>query len=285
MGLPTGDVDNMQPPPMPGRGGDGPPPLPPGSAPAAGGAEAAPTTAVEETNVTEMPPKLEETAKEPVPQTQASETPPAAPFDKPDTGGSQLAPRGDRRGMAAQGGPAAIASELAELGFDGVDFTGFGVFPIVSLQKETFKSTEGDILGASFRGYVQGSRKKWIYKNGLIDQDPNSDFFYTYDDELTIKGEPIAEKLAGWKQRGWNYLKNPYVEVFIALAEGEKEGQIVALSIPKTSIQRYSNFMLRLYSKGTDNMQHTLCEFGQGNEVTGPKIKNPWIPLDFKILG
>lgn len=293
MPLPTGDLNTTRP-PMPGL-----PPKPPTSAPAAETGAGLPPNppaeltgahhheAVEQTATERAPAEVDQIVTEWAPaevEQTASSGPPAAPFARQGAGKEMQKTEGGRA-MDAQSGPNAIAAQLAELGFDGVDFSGFGAFPIVSLQKETFRSTEGDVLGASFTGYVRGSRKKWIYKNGLIDQDPNSAFFYTYDDEQTIKGEAVSDVLQDWKSRGWRPMKSPYIELFVSLADGEKAGQIVALSIPKTSIQRFSNFMLRLYGRGQENMESTLCEFGQGKEVSGPKIKNPWIPLDFKVLG
>lgn len=281
MSLPTGDVEERVPPKMPGTRESGLPPRPPEAAPSAGEAveqeQTETRTSVSQIHTQEEAPK--QARKE---ETNA-DGPPAAPFaqGRADPGKEMSAdPRGGYPQQQVSGNK--LAEAASDMGFDGVDLTGFGAFPIVSLQKETFKTTEGYVLGDSFEGYPQGSRKKWIYKNGLANENPDVAFFYTYDDELSIKGEPIPEILAGWKERGWNYVKNPYVELFVRLEGGEQSGQVVALSIPKTSIPRFSNFIVTLLAKGGEGMKTTLCWFGKGPEVT--KVRNPFIPLAFRVL-
>ena len=56
-----------------------------------------------------------------------------------------------------------VLRELEAQGFEGLDI-GFGSFPMVRLQDQTFSTNEGDTLGNTFLCIIHGSRTKWLYK-------------------------------------------------------------------------------------------------------------------------
>ena len=64
-------------------------------------------------------------------------------------------------GTAAVGGK--VLEELASDGFEGLDI-GFGSFPIVRLQGNTFTTNDEDTLGETFLCIMHATRTKWLYK-------------------------------------------------------------------------------------------------------------------------
>lgn len=184
--------------------------------------------------------------------------------------------------VAQVGGSSAIVQQASKDGFEGVDLDVFGVFPIVSLKDGEFQSTEGWSLGREFHMVMTAGRKKFAYKNGLPDSDPDSTMFYTYDSVHTTSGELVENVLKEWAEKGWRKEVSPYVDIMGTVHGGERDGSIILLSTPKTSIGRYSGHYMRLKATGRP-FDQIITRIGKGEKFT---VRNFDVtPYDFSIAG
>ena len=165
---------------------------------------------------------------------------PAAPVPPAHTTGQVTANAQATTAMAATPSEAKV-QQAAAMGFEGLDFDGFGAYPIISLKNSgVFRTSDGWDLPDPFYAVILGSRKKFIYKNGLPDEDPDSSFFYTYDDKFSMSGESVEGILQTWGQKGWMPNKKPYLDVALRIVGGEHDGEAAILSVSKASISRFS---------------------------------------------
>ena len=190
---------------------------------------------VSETPAPAAPPAPASVAAPAAPEAPAAPPAPAVPS------GSEIAP------VTAN---AKLAQVAAEEGFEGMDFDGYGTFPMVSLKQGTFSCNEGWSLPDTFYGILQSTRKKSIYKNGLPDSDPNTDFFYTYDQITSVSGDMVEDLVAAWRAKGWTPVIKPYIDATITLVGGEHDGQVIILSVPKSSISRLSVHWANMKASG-----------------------------------
>jgi len=142
----------------------------------------------------------------------------------------------------AASGMVGAMQKAQELGFEGLDLSGFGAFPIVRLHRGSYNTRDGLNLGTTFYGFIQdgGTKQKFVYNNGLPDRDPGRDYFYTYDQVTTVKGEPVSQILDTWRARGWTPQISPYLDTMIKVHGGEHDGTMIILSVPKSSRPRLS---------------------------------------------
>jgi hypothetical protein len=174
----------------------------------------------------------------------------------------------------------AIQAELSQDGFAGTEF-GFGSFPLISLQNNgTFQSSEGGSLGTEFYVNLLGSTPKWIYKNDQ--KGPAEDFFYTFDNEVSVGGEPVADILEGWKARGWKFEKKKYLDVQAQMVtDDEDNGTLVLLSIPPTSINKFSGYLATVKGRHGLDLKSAITRCHLGEQVT--KVKHPFHPWAFSL--
>jgi hypothetical protein len=170
-----------------------------------------------------------------------------------------------------------MKAALEELGIGGLDFDGFGVFPIISLKDTVFASSDGAVnLGSEFFFYWRGSRPKYLVKTtGIADNDPRSAFVYSYDKVNDVKGQPISQTTDMWARNGVGFEIKVYTEVN-ALLDDER---MVLLSIPYTSIRSISGVLANLLARGLD-VTNTLLRAAPGPRITpknpGSKPYYPW---------
>ena len=176
----------------------------------------------------------------------------------------------------------AILNSLAEDGFEGVDLTGFGAFPIIALNDGQFVATEGWELGESFEGVMVGSRNKFIFKNGTKDVD-DEEFFYSYDGVLDTQGGEVVERLNAWKALGYTPVRKPYVDISVILTGEDHAGEFCLLSVPKTSISRWSGYLVKLglQHKGK-KPQEVVTRFGKAKKV-GSGTRS-FTPISFEYV-
>ena len=178
--------------------------------------------------------------------------------------------------------PSGVGGALEESGFHGLDF-GFGSFPMITLQNDgTYQSSEGGSLGSDFYCILLGSTPKWIYKNDQ--KGPAEDFFYTFDREFSVQGEPIDDILAGWKQKGWEHEVKKYLDVQAQLVtDDDDNGTIVLLSVPPTSITKFSGYAATVAGRHKRNLSAVITHVTLGDKVT--KVKYPFHPWAFSFHG
>ena len=221
---------------------------------------------------TAPPPPVQEESKEVAPAIQPA---PARPPAVQSEGGAMVAsPAGTLSGD--------IKEELEAAGFGGLNL-GFGAFPTVTLQNDgLFTTSEGRDLGKGFYCTILGSQGKFIYKNGV--QGKEEDFVYSYDEIHTTDGTQLIEDvLAAWKAKGWTAEKRPYTDVrvqFIAETEDDPDDDMyMMLSIPRTSIPKYSGYVAILMGSGKHPSSVTT-HVTVGDKVT--RVAYPFSPWGFR---
>jgi hypothetical protein len=179
-------------------------------------------------------------------------------------------------------GLAGALQKAQEMGFEGLDMSGFGAFPVVRLHNGTYNAKEGMNLGSEFYGFIQdgGTTPKYVYNNGLGDKDPNRDFFYTYDHTATAKGEPVSQVLEIWKAHGWTPQISPYVDTLIKLHGGENTGTLIILSVPKASRSKLTVHIANIFMEDLLPSQ-TVTKFSIGGAIRSGSTE--FTPMEFTI--
>lgn len=258
----------------------------------------------------EMPPEadvqetVQEAAPEPAPAAEtvapaAPETPPQftgevppAPEIPPAPSAQVPAAQASAGDLVAEGNKAPpaktisanLVAEAEQDGFEGLDFDSFGLYPIIALKEGEFMSSEGWSLGQEFDCYVLGSRKKTLYSNNLKDDDPDADVFYSYDGVTTTGTESVAERLAEWKEKGWRPVTKPYIDASVEIVGGEHDGELAIVSIPKTSIGRFTKLytlLKRRHNQTGKPITEIKVHVGKGERVTTTAF--PFTPFEFTI--
>lgn len=179
--------------------------------------------------------------------------------------------------MTATGG---ILGGLQEEGFDGLEM-GFGAFPTVKLQGETFSTSEEESLGNTFACVIHGSRKKYFLK--CKDSQDAEEFVYTYDKQVTSGGKPIADILQAWAEKGWTKpVWKEYLDVTAQIVEIQSRslGKVVLLSIPKTSNARLTGYLTTLKVGQGLSPSEVITQIYPGQKITS--VKFPFHPWAFK---
>lgn len=166
-----------------------------------------------------------------------------------------------------------MAGSLEALGIGGLDFDGFGVFPVIGLNDGAFKTNDESVnLGPEFRFFWKSSRAKHLVKTALPDNDPRSQFTYTYDMVTDHKNVPVNDIIAKWAAQGIGYETKHYTEVSALL----ENGSMVLLSIPSTSIRHISGILANILATG-ENPTEVLLRAFVGTRVTDSvKPFNRW---------
>ena len=174
-----------------------------------------------------------------------------------------------------------VQTQLEDDGFSGLDF-GFGSFPMITLQNDgTFQSSEGGSLGTSFDVVLLGSVPKWIFKNDQ--KGPAEDFFYTFDQVVSTGGEQVAAILGEWDNKGYKYETKKYLDVQAQLVtDDEDNGSLVLLSIPPTSITKFSGYIATVRGRHQSRLDQCVTRVSLGEKVT--KVKHPFHPWAFQFL-
>ena len=176
---------------------------------------------------------------------------------------------------AAVPGGGAMVEALAAMGFAGLDF-GFGSLPLVSLDQGAFKMSDGSSLGEEFYCMMKQSRPKYLFKTALAQNDPRHDLCYSYDGVTDTKGAPVQDKISAWERMGISHEKKSYLEVFATLTNGDT----VLLSIPPTSVRRFSALIGNMAGKGLP-VADTWVRVFKGLKVTNVSV--PFVPWGFEI--
>jgi len=174
-----------------------------------------------------------------------------------------------------------VTEALGQAGFEGLEF-GYGAFPIVTLQNTgQFETSEGGVLGSSFNCVLLGSKAKWICKN---DQRGDAeDFFYSFDRVTTLSGDDVQSIINGWKERGWNSEWKKYLDVQAQMVtDDEDNGALVMLSIPPTSISRFSGYVATVMGRYQQDITQVVTRCELGEKVT--KGRYPFHPWSFSKL-
>lgn len=132
----------------------------------------------------------------------------------------------------------------ADDGFGALDDQiGFGSFPMVKLDKNTFvieNAEYSELLAVMFQ-----ARSKWIYK---VDDE---NFVYSYDNVNDLSGKPLSAKIREWKAQGLgDHSSSMYMEVAAKIvSEGKHKGKLVLLNVAPASVKRLGGYRAELKFK------------------------------------
>ena len=194
---------------------------------------------------------------------------------------TQKAGAGALTGAGVGGG---IAAELVDDGFEGLEF-GFGAFPMVTLQNNgTFEFSGGGVIGIDFYCKILGSKSKYIFKNGQ--KKALEDFVYSYDQVHTASGDLVQTKLDEWKEKGWgeDIDQKRYLDVQAQIvSQDTHNGELVLLSIPPNSINRFSGYIATVKGRHCRNIKNVITHVHLGDRVA--KGDYPFTPWAFSFYG
>jgi len=253
------------------------PPAQPSEPPAAPAApEAPPAPSVQAT-----PPPVQES---PPPAPPMQESPPPAP-PAAYSGQEMTVSQGGTTELQASGPidwntmtPAQIAQAL---GYEGLNFEQFGVTPIVSLDGQEFKCNDGRSFGPEFFCFAHTSRPKFVYKPSLASNDHrwktlDTKIAFSYDRQTT-NGKDLNQILNSWQEQGITHTVIQYLEITCVLDSGE----VVLLSVPPTSIGRFTSFFQNVVLSRRKPLAQVRCRVGTGALVT--KAVQEFYPMSFDI--
>lgn len=180
---------------------------------------------------------------------------------------------------------AKMIAELASEGQEGLEF-GFGVFPLLSLDKGEFKVGDEDIGKGSFKIVPLVSKPKFAYRTTGVSEKDSDVVFADTDQEHTDPNSVVSAKILEWKDKlnaGWEIKQYQDVFAYIVKYEDkpELEGQICQLSVAPTSVKLYTRACLTVKQKGYQ-AHECVFEVGVGEKIRGEFDYYPW---SFKALG
>ena len=166
--------------------------------------------------------------------------------------------------------------QIAEAqGLLGLDFNQYGVLPICALNHGSFRLNNGTNLGTDFNCIVHDAKPKYLYKTSVPDNDPRHAVAYSYD-QTSSNGKPVRDILDEWARQGMGYDVKNYLELTCRL----DDGRIILLSVPPTSVSRFTNHVITVTSLRKLISQVRTHVF-IAPEVT--KVRNPFTPIGFEI--
>jgi len=191
-----------------------------------------------------------------------------------------VAPQAERKTTAdlfKQAGKA-----LEEAGFGGLDY-GFGAYAIISLQNEgMFEDSNDDSFGKEFKGIILESRDKYVFNNTKCEK-KDEVAVYSYDGVMDANtDQPIQKTIEEWAEKGWGFERRPYTEVTVDLVEGPRAGEIVLLSLPKTSRTKFTGYINTNARRFRLLPSQYITQFSVGDKVTSTPF--PFFPWKFTFV-
>ena len=236
--------------------------------------EEASMSGFEEVSEDFAPARIESAQHMPTPATVAEETMPTAV----NTSSTALA-------SAMSVGTA--MQDAANAGFEGLELE-WNSFPIIILKNGQFTSRDGIKLGQEFSFKLVQTSKVVIFKNGGTEDE--EDFVYSYPPDgkspstctITTAGEQLESVFAKWRSQGFtNHVAKSYLSAAAEITTGDMEGEIASLSIPPSSVGRFSSLPIRIRRAGyagQEGFYEAVITATVGDEITkGRTSYNPWL--------
>lgn len=240
-------------------------------------------TVVEET----IAPVNQTAESQAAPSSNATEEKPAAAAAEAKT--TEVTTASAPKPPAVSSGGGEMMTALQEDGFEGLKL-GFGAFPGIVLPAEgRFKiNGEEKFIGEAFSGRIHSSKPKWIVKVDTNDKDKEK-YVYTYDNPrdpnaMTTGGTKVVDFIADVEASGQRTKVKDYLDVLFEIDECSEEslspGDLVLLSIPDTSIKRFSGYLLQLQMRKT-SPRDVITRVSVGAKITS--VAKPYYPWSFKM--
>lgn len=179
-----------------------------------------------------------------------------------------------------------LIEAMAADGQEGLEM-GFGVFPVISLDKGEFKVGDEDMGDSSFTGVPLLSKPKFCYRTvGVGDKDAEV-IFADSDKEHLDERSAVSAKLLEWKEKWENssWECKQYQDVFLYMVKcpdkPELEEQLCQLSVAPQSVKLYTRACLQATGRGR-KPHECVFEVGVGEKIRGEFDYYPWA---FKAIG
>lgn len=179
-----------------------------------------------------------------------------------------------------------MIAELIGDGQEGLEM-GYGVFPVISLDKGEFKVGDEDMSDDEFEGVPLMSKPKYAYRQTNVAEKDAEVVFADSDRAHMDPASPVTERLAEWKVKfpDSSYEIKKYQDVFFYLTRCPSkpvlEGQLVQLSVAPTSVKLYTRACLTAKGKGRAPHE-TVFKVSVGEKVRGDFDYYPWA---FECIG
>ena len=206
---------------------------------------------------------------------------------------SQVAVRSESTAVAIPREPGAaenffknMIDQLIGDGQEGLEM-GYGVFPVISLDKGEFKVGDEDVGDDEFEGVPLMSKPKFAYRQTGVSEKDAEVVFADSDRAHLEPGHPVTERLAEWKvkfpESGVEIKKYQDVFFYLTRFPGKPvlEGQLVQLSVAPTSVKVYTRACLTAKGKGRAPHE-TVFKIGVGEKIRGEFDYYPW---SFECIG
>lgn len=171
----------------------------------------------------------------------------------------------------------------AEQGFEGLELGAFS-FDRLVLNNGVFQlGQEKEDIGRSVNFVVMSSRAQYIVSRTDDQDDDNVFYSYAADGSTKSDGSSAQEILDEWKEDGYDKpIIKKYLEVMAEIVDDpEREGDIVSISLPPTSQQRFGGVVFQAARRFRANPGGVVITAEVGKTVgVGKRSYNPWI---FKI--
>lgn len=179
-----------------------------------------------------------------------------------------------------------MLEDLKKEGQDGLEL-GFGVFPVIALDKGEFKIGDEDLDDQPFAVVPLSSTPKYAYRTTGIPDKEVEVAFADSDREHLDPNSAVSAKLLEWKEKWENsgFEIKKYQNVFCYVtdmpAKPDLVGQIALLSVSPQSVKRYTNACIAVKGRGYA-AHECVFQVGVGEKIRGDFDYYPW---DFKALG
>ena len=201
----------------------------------------------------------------------------AAPYVHEETPAHQgMAPAAPQAGGVMSMGAEQVAG--MGFGFEPLEL-GVGSFPSVSLKDDIFKTSDEEKLGSNFCCIIFGWKTKWIVKSNDTN---SSEFKYSFDKIHDTNGKPLAAEFDIWRAKGvmpGDPIYKEYRDVLVQLVDvaSKTSGQVVMLSVPKTSLPRLKGHQVTVQVTENKNLDQIITQVYAAAKVTSTKVPfHPW---------
>lgn len=173
-----------------------------------------------------------------------------------------------------------VAQQAEEEGWEGLNFTAFGVFPSIKLDQGFFKTSDGESLGEQFKCICGVGKRRWLYRTDISDRDPRYEIAYSTDNATqSMSGTPLTDLVAKWRAAGMGYQSQIYYDIPATL----EDGRMMLLQVPPASQGNMTNMVATRIMHRLP-AHETWVLIGKGPTVIGGKSKKDFTPVTFTIL-
>lgn len=169
--------------------------------------------------------------------------------------------------------------QAAKAGYEGLEI-GYGSFDILKLDGESFMLSDEVLKEKTISMVITQCRAKYIIKEVAENTD---NFIYSYDQITDTKGIAVEVFKAKMHAAGCEIEIKKYLEAVAEIVDGPYDGEFVLLSIPPSSLKRFSGYTVKVMHKFGVNPDKVVTDVSVGKKIVKGKIS--WCPWKFTVKG